>query len=210
MASPNIDAILFDIGWVFLRLNYRPILEFLAAHGAPTHDPAAVLERIALSEHESGRLHGQELLERPAALTSAPVTLSDVRAKWLDMFEIDAPMVDLAHRLSERYGVYLLSNIGDLHWAHPSREYRLHTIGHGALPSYLAGVMKPHARIYAEAERRFGLNRWPRSSSMIAPIISPPHGRAAGTGSCTRTSAARGARCGNLRWIARRGAGVLS
>jgi HAD superfamily hydrolase (TIGR01509 family) len=157
MASPNIDAIVFDIGWVFLRLNYRPILEFLAAHGAPTHDPAAVLERIALSEHESGRLHGQELLERLAALTSAPVTLSDVRAKWLEMFEIDAPMVDLAHRLSERYRVYLLSNIGDLHWAHLSREYRLHTIGHGALPSYLAGVMKPHAGIYAEAERRFGL-----------------------------------------------------
>jgi HAD superfamily hydrolase (TIGR01509 family) len=157
MASPNIDAIVFDIGWVFLRLNYRPILEFLAAHGAPTHDPAAVLERIALSEHESGRLHGQELLERLAALTCAPVTLSDVRAKWLEMFEIDAPMVDLAHRLSERYRVYLLSNIGDLHWAHLSREYRLHTIGHGALPSYLAGVMKPHAGIYAEAERRFGL-----------------------------------------------------
>ena len=25
------------------------------------------------------------------------------------------------------------------------------------MPSYLAGVMKPHADIYAEAERRFGL-----------------------------------------------------
>ena len=73
------------------------------------------------------------------------------------MFEIEPPMVDLAHRLSERYRVYLLSNIGDLHWAHVSREYRLHTIGHGALPSYLAGVMKPHEGIYAEAERRFGL-----------------------------------------------------
>ena len=53
--------------------------------------------------------------------------------------------------------MFLLSNIGDLHWAHLSREYRLHAIGHGALPSYLAGVMKPHAGIYAEAERRFAL-----------------------------------------------------
>jgi 2-haloacid dehalogenase len=53
--------------------------------------------------------------------------------------------------------VFLLSNIGDLHWVHLSREYRLQTIGHGALPSYVAGVMKPHARIYAEAERRFSL-----------------------------------------------------
>lgn len=157
MAQANIEAIVFDIGRVLVRLNYRPIVEFLAAHGAPTHDPAAVLARIGLAEHECGRLPGQELLEQLAALTSTPVALSEVRAKWLDMFEIEPPMVDLAHRLSERYRVYLLSNIGDLHWAHVSREYRLHTIGHGALPSYLAGVMKPHEGIYAEAERRFGL-----------------------------------------------------
>jgi len=157
MAQANIEAIVFDIGRVLLRLNYRPIVEFLAANGAPTRDPAAVLGRIGLAEHECGRLPGQELLEQLSALTSTPVALSEVRAKWLDMFEIEPPMVDLAHRLSERYRVYLLSNIGDLHWAHVSREYRLHTIGHGALPSYLAGVMKPHEGIYAEAERRFGL-----------------------------------------------------
>lgn len=151
------EAIVFDIGWVFVRLNHRPILDFLREQGAQTHDLEAVLERIALTEHESGRLPGQELLERLAALARAPVALQDVHAKWVDMFEIDAPMVDLAHRLSERYRVYLLSNIGDLHWAHLAREYRLHAIGHGALPSYLAGVMKPHAGIYAEAERRFAL-----------------------------------------------------
>jgi 2-haloacid dehalogenase len=73
------------------------------------------------------------------------------------MFELQPRMVDLAHRLSDRYRVYLLSNIGDLHWAHVSREYRLHHIGHGALLSYLAGVMKPHEGIYIEAERRFAL-----------------------------------------------------
>jgi HAD superfamily hydrolase (TIGR01509 family) len=73
------------------------------------------------------------------------------------MFELEPAMIELAHRLSERHRVFLLSNIGDLHWAHLSREYRLHAIGHGALPSYVAGVMKPHPAIYAQAERRFAL-----------------------------------------------------
>ena len=73
------------------------------------------------------------------------------------MFELEPAMVELAHRLSERHRVFLLSNIGDLHWTHLAREYRLHAIGHGALPSYVAGVMKPHPAIYAEAERRFAL-----------------------------------------------------
>jgi HAD superfamily hydrolase (TIGR01509 family) len=154
-----IRNVVFDIGWVLVRLNYRPLLGFLAAHGAPVSDRAGVMERIRLEDHETGRLPGRGLLERLAALTDprAHASLDEILAHWLDMFELEPAMVTLAHRLSERYRVFLLSNIGDLHWVHLSREYRLHAIGHGALPSYLAGVMKPHPGIYAEAERRFAL-----------------------------------------------------
>jgi HAD superfamily hydrolase (TIGR01509 family) len=152
-----IRNIVFDIGWVLVRLNYRPLLGLLRARGAQVEDRDTVMQRIALAEHECGRMPGRGLLERLAALTREPVSLEEVHAQWLNMFELEAAMVGLAHRLSERYRVFLLSNIGDLHWAHLSREYRLHAIGHGALPSYLAGVMKPHAGIYAEAERRFAL-----------------------------------------------------
>jgi len=151
--------VVLDIGWVLVRLNYRPLLGFLAAHGAAVSDRAGVLERIRLEDHETGQLPGHGLLERLAALTDprAQVSLDALRARWLDMFELEPAMVGLAHRLSERYRVFLLSNIGDLHWVHLSREYRLHAIGHGVLPSYLAGVMKPDPGIYAEAERRFAL-----------------------------------------------------
>jgi glucose-1-phosphatase len=152
-----IRNIVFDIGWVFVRLNYTPILDFLRARGAEVSDRASMLARVQLDDHESGRLHGHGLLEQLAALAPQPVSLEEMHERWVSMFELEPAMVDLAHRLSERYRVFLLSNIGDLHWAHLSREYRLHAIGEGALPSYLAGVMKPHAGIYAEAERRFAL-----------------------------------------------------
>src|SRR5205807_1331471 len=110
--------------------------------------------------------HGRGLLEQLAALAREPVSLEEMHAWWVSVFELEPAMVDLAHRLSERYRVFLLSNIGDLHWVHLSREHRLQTIGEGALPSYLAGVMKPHAGIYAEAERRL----WPRRGRMAAPL----------------------------------------
>jgi len=157
MPDPGIANVVFDIGWVFVRLNYRPFLEFLGARGAHAPDMDTVIGGIALREHECGREHGAELLGRLAALTTEPASPAQLHAQWVGMFELDAAMVALAHRLSERYRVYLLSNIGDLHWAHLSREFGLHGIGHGALPSYLAGVMKPDAGIYAEAERRFAL-----------------------------------------------------
>jgi HAD superfamily hydrolase (TIGR01509 family) len=157
MATAVIDTVVFDIGWVLVRFNYQPIIDLLRARGCEVDDLHALLERAALSEHESGRLHGHALLERLAGLATAPVSHAELHAQWVGMFELDPLMLDLAHRLSEHHKVYLLSNIGDLHWAHLSREYALHAIGHGALPSYLAGAMKPHADIYAEAERRFAL-----------------------------------------------------
>ena len=149
--------VVFDIGWVFVHLDSERFLQFLRAHGADARDLTSVLTRVALHEHECGRLCGRELLERFAQIAPQPMDLTAAQERWLDMFELQPAMVALANRLSERYRVYLLSNIGDLHWAHLSREYGLHRIGHGALPSFLAGVMKPEAGIYAEAERRFAL-----------------------------------------------------
>jgi HAD superfamily hydrolase (TIGR01509 family) len=133
------------------------MLELLRARGVEADDLHSFLARASLEEHESGRLHGRGLLERIASLTREPVSVDELYGHWVNMFELEPAMVELAHRLSEAHRVYLLSNIGDLHWAHLSREYRFHRIGHGALPSYLAGVMKPHEGIYAEAERRFAL-----------------------------------------------------
>jgi len=152
-----ISNIVFDIGWVLVRFNYRSIIGLLASRGADVHDRDSVMRRIALAEHECGRMHGHSLLERIRAMAPQPISLEEAHAHWVNMFELEPAMTELAHRLSERYRVYLLSNIGDLHWAHLTREFRLHAIGHGALPSYLAGVMKPDERIYAEAERRFAL-----------------------------------------------------
>jgi FMN phosphatase YigB (HAD superfamily) len=152
-----IRNVVFDIGWVFVHLNHRPFLDFLSAHGADAPDLDSVLARIALEDHECGRMNGQGLLERCAALASRPMSLEAAHASWVDMFELRPEMVQLARRLSERYRVYLLSNIGDLHWQYLAREYQLHRIGHGALPSFEAGVMKPHEGIYVEAERRFAL-----------------------------------------------------
>jgi 2-haloacid dehalogenase len=153
----SIASIVFDIGWVLAHLDYSRLSAFLRDHGVDMDKPYEVFERAALAEHETGRLAGDGLLANLASLGNRPMDAAILRNCWNEMFELQVPMVNLARRLAEHYRVHLLSNIGDLHWAYLSREYRLHRLGHGALPSFVAGVMKPEPGIYEEAERRFEL-----------------------------------------------------
>jgi FMN phosphatase YigB (HAD superfamily) len=160
VAGPGapIRNVVFDIGWVLVELDYQPLIELLRRHGAAdVTDRDWVMSRIALEEHECGRMSGAGLLQRIAALAGTPPAAGAVRTCWMNMFAVVPEMMELAHRLAARYSVFLLSNIGDLHWMQLSRQFRMHAVGHGALPSYLAGVMKPHPDIYAAAERRFAL-----------------------------------------------------
>jgi 2-haloacid dehalogenase len=152
-----IRAIVFDIGWVFVGIHPEPMLEFLVNHGAPRMDLNTALEQVGLRDHETGRLDGAGLIERFCALAPrAP--LAAVRQHWLDILAPRADMMRLARQVATQHGLYLLSNIGDLHWEHLVARYSMDRIGHGALPSFQAGVMKPDTAMYAQAEHKFGLN----------------------------------------------------
>ncbi len=160
-----IRAVVFDIGWVLLHLDYSRLTRFLREHGAEVEDMREIVARIELVRHETGQLPGEGFLANVASLASRNVDLAALRSHWNDMFEPQADMVSLAERLATRYRVHLLSNIGDLHWQHVVHHYGLDRLGHGALPSFLAGVMKPDPQIYAQAEARFGLE--PRATVFI-------------------------------------------
>lgn len=153
----HMQSIVFDIGWVLLHLQPRRLLALLNAHGASLHTLEQVTSRIGLLAHESGRLDGSGLLAEIAALAPRPVPLESVHTAWVDMFDPQTAMFELAARLKPRYRIYLLSNVGSLHWDHLVERYRMHELGHDVLRSYEAGVMKPDPAIYALAEQRFGL-----------------------------------------------------
>jgi HAD superfamily hydrolase (TIGR01509 family) len=151
-------SIIFDIGWVLLHLRPQPLLDLLARHGATFDHLEQVTSRIPLLEHESGQIDGAGLLRHLAALAPQPPDSTALHAAWIDMFEPQAAVFELAARLRERYRVFLLSNVGDLHWAHIGTRYRLQTLAHDVIRSYAVGLIKPDQAIYALAERRFELD----------------------------------------------------
>ncbi len=152
-----IRNVVFDVGGVLLHLRYQPFVRYLTEAGVGLDDLPAWLREIDLDAHERGEMTGRELLARLAASTPRPLDPGELEARWLDMFERWDEMVDLAEGLMADYRVYLLSNVGDLHWRHLGDRYGIDRIGHGAIASFLVGATKPSAAIYREAERRFAL-----------------------------------------------------
>lgn len=154
---PRIESIVFDIGRVLVHLEYARIFAFFAEYGIDVVHLASFLERIDLAAYERGEFGGDELLARIGALGSRPMPLELLRDHWVGIFVPQPDMLGLARRLAATHRVYLLSNIGDLHWEYLDRELAVGSLGHGALPSFQAGVAKPDAGIYRRAEEMFGL-----------------------------------------------------
>jgi FMN phosphatase YigB (HAD superfamily) len=152
-----IRNVVFDVGGVLVRLRYQPFVRYLAEAGIDLTDLPRWLATIDLDAHERGEITGAELLERIAGQARRPLDPRDLERRWLDMFERAGEMFDLAEGLMQDYRVYLLSNVGDLHWAHLDAEYGIERVGHGAVASFRVGAVKPSAEIYREAERRLGL-----------------------------------------------------
>jgi FMN phosphatase YigB (HAD superfamily) len=152
-----IRNVIFDVGGVLVRLRYQPFIEYLVAAGVDMSDLPAWLAQVDLAAHERGEITGDELLERVAAMARAPLDRSELEARWLDMFDRAHEMFELASGLMADYRVYLLSNVGDLHWRHLDAQYGLDDLVHGTLASFRVGAIKPSEAIYREAERRFEL-----------------------------------------------------
>ena len=174
-----IRNVVFDVGGVMLRLRYQPFVRYLQDAGADLRDLPGWLTTIGLEEHERGEIPGRELLARVAATTRTPLDPDDLHRRWLDMFERTDEMFELAAGLMARHRVYLLSNVGDLHWAHMDREYGIERVGHGAIASFRVGAIKPQPEIYRIAEERLGLD--PRATVFVDDLARNVAGaRAAG------------------------------
>jgi FMN phosphatase YigB (HAD superfamily) len=153
-----IRNVVFDVGNVLVKLHYQPFFQYLGRAGVDMRDLPAWLQQVDLEGHERGELEGEVLLQRVAAMAPVPLDPADLRTQWLSMFERWDEMFTLASGLMAEYRVYLLSNIGDLHWAHLDALYGLDTLVHGACASFRVGAIKPQADIYRKAEQMFGLD----------------------------------------------------
>ena len=137
-------------------LDSASFLRFLREHRsrrARSEHCSSVLRSRSTS---AGALSGEGLLERMRRLTAVPVSAEERTRSGSICSSCNPRWWISARRLSDRHGVYLLSNVGDLHWQHLCGNTGC--TASVTVRSLVRGRNHQARRgIYAEAERSFSL-----------------------------------------------------
>jgi putative hydrolase of the HAD superfamily len=153
-----ISDIVFDIGRVLVDFSFDEFRAFLTQQGARVRDTAEFIEKSALNSYETGAISSAEFLNGVNGLLRHPVAISDLGARWQNIFTPVDQMLALAGELRQRYRVFLLSNTSELHWNYLRDTLKLKDCCDGALTSFGARAMKPDPQIFMRAETEFGLS----------------------------------------------------
>ena len=155
-----ITTFFFDIGNVLIGFDHHPIWQRLAAMSPLS--TGELEQRIKASAfmdlHEIGQLPPREFFRAMQTLGQLDPALSfdEFCLIWTDIFWENKPMMQLAQTLRRQYALFLISNVGEIHWNWLAQHYPIFSQVADPILSFQVGYMKPAKEIYQEALLRAG------------------------------------------------------
>lgn len=153
-----ITTLFFDIGNVLLGFDHGLIWRRLAAISELSQE--GVQQRILTSGlmqlHETGKLSAFEFFHEVQEKAQLPPALlfENFSVLWSDIFWEHKPIIELVTLLQSRYTIFLLSNIGELHWNWLVKQFPIFSRIRCRILSFQVGYTKPTREIYQEALRQ--------------------------------------------------------
>jgi glucose-1-phosphatase len=144
-----VRAMLFDIGNVLLRFDFKLALDKLAAQSevGDAVEVLGLIDRVKMA-YEDGQIDRAAFLRAAFDVLRFRGTEADFIAAWEDIFEPNAPMVALVEQLHGRLPLYLLSNTNDIHLDYLRRRYDFFRRFDGGVFSHEARASKPGREIF--------------------------------------------------------------
>ena len=144
-------VLLCDIGNVLVHFDFR-----LAAGRFAKQSPLSGNEVLRALDPlkgllESGQLTGDSFIAQGMEMIQFSGTAAEFRLIWCDIFSLNAPMEKTLSSLNQRVPMHLLSNTSDLHKEFFLAEFPIFRHFTSGVYSYVAGSMKPEAKIFSIA-----------------------------------------------------------
>jgi putative hydrolase of the HAD superfamily len=168
LALKNIDAIIFDIGNVLVDIDYEfMISQFGKIANMDFHQIVTYSHQDKLfDQYEKGQISSASFRDALRKYIKPGVTDEEIDAAWNSILILYPPAkFDLLGRLREKYKIFALSNINDLHAAaidlqvqNLFRAKDMRSYFDYAYYSYEMGQRKPEKEIYQRVLDEQSLN----------------------------------------------------
>lgn len=154
MTINKIKAIVFDLGNVLVKIDYKPFLVHTGLKGKFSEEEVyTLLERSAVA-YESGKLSSHEFYNEAIRIIQVDIDYEKFVHAWCSVATgLIENIEEVVNGLARQYPLYLLSNTNELHLHHIKKNYPILENFQRLFLSYKIGAMKPDDEIF-----RFMLN----------------------------------------------------
>ncbi|MDO4211815.1 MAG: HAD-IA family hydrolase [Bacteroidales bacterium] len=166
--------IFFDLGGVLFNIDLPRTLMALAELGVSipvSADDGKPLRGLPVGEHpifqliakvDVGEVRREQFLEIMHGICRPDVTDEQIIDAYCTMISVPTSRLALVKRLREKYNVFLLSNIGDVHWDYVLRVtreagYPMDECFDHCFCSFQLGVSKPDPAIFQRVIEESGV-----------------------------------------------------
>jgi glucose-1-phosphatase len=169
----SIDALIFDIGNVLVRFEWRPAEIRLMNRCTNFSDEAVVEFRKQIRGLDAGELTGEELSSIAKRVIGFLGDHTEFAAIWNSIFSSNPEMERTIAKLKGRYPLYLISNTSDLHLDHLTQNYDVLRHFADGVYSFRVKCTKPDPKIFQIAIKQFGVT--PATTAFVDDLAVNVH-----------------------------------
>ena len=160
MSNRKYSAIVFDLGQVLVRFDYKFFVEKVNRHKAGIGEQFLELYKSNYDIHrdfEKGKTSEKKFISQMLNYLDHSIDAETFCRYWSDIFSFNDDVIALLPTLKKKYQLYLLSNTNSIHKKYGYQNYDFLKIFDKMFLSHEVGYVKPEPEIYRAVEKVSGL-----------------------------------------------------
>jgi epoxide hydrolase-like predicted phosphatase len=144
-----IKVIIFDLGQVVIKFNFRDALEQLQMISSVPREKVMMFFRSDAERlFTEGKINSRTFFERCKRELGIPIDFKNFRSIYNDIFEKNPPIAELIRSLKKCHRVMALSNTNELHMAYIMKRYSVMHLFDDIVTSFEEKCQKPDSKIF--------------------------------------------------------------
>ena len=155
MINKKYSAIVFDLGQVLVRFDYKFFVEKVNKHKAGIGELFLELYKNNYEVHrdfEKGKLSEKIFIDKMLGFLDHIIDGETFCRYWSDIFSFNNDVIALLPELKKKYKLYLVSNTNSIHKKYGYQDYEFLKLFDQQFLSHEVGFIKPEVEIYRAVE----------------------------------------------------------